>query len=100
MKVSGLSSLNSSHSVTIIQQSAFLRHSIAEEAYLILSMKINLALEIAKGSYAVTLVLSFNSWFMRGMDRASLMSSVSGLKAKPRMAIFLPFKLLKKLLQS
>lgn len=30
---------------------------------------------------------------MRGIDRASLMSSVSGLKAKPRMAIFLPFRL-------
>lgn len=34
---------------------------------------------------------SFRNWFIMGMDLASLMSSVSGLKAKPRMAILLPF---------
>jgi len=50
VKSSGLSFLNSCHSVTMMQQSAFFRHSIAEEAYLILSPKMDLALEIATGS--------------------------------------------------
>lgn len=36
---------------------------------------------------------SASSWFMMGMALASLMSSVSGLKAKPRMAMFLSFRL-------
>jgi len=34
----------------------------------------------------------FRSWFIIGIDRAWRMSSVFGLKAKPRMAILLPFK--------
>jgi len=33
---------------------------------------------------------SFRSWFMIGMDRTSLMSSVFGLKARPRIAILFP----------
>ena len=33
---------------------------------------------------------SFRSWFMIGMDQASLISSVFGLKAKPRIAMCLP----------
>jgi len=39
VKSSGLSFLNSSHSVTSMQQSAFLRHSIVEVAYWILLLK-------------------------------------------------------------
>jgi len=42
--------LNTPHSVMMMQQSAFLGHSIADGAYLILSPKIDLALEIATGS--------------------------------------------------
>jgi len=34
---------------------------------------------------------SFRSWFIIGIETASLMSSVFGLKAKPRTAILLPF---------
>ena len=50
VKVSGLSFLSSCHSVTMMQQSVFFRHSIVEEAYLILSPKMDLALETATGS--------------------------------------------------
>ena len=50
VKSSGFSFLNSCHSVTMMQQSVFFRHSIAEEAYLILSPKIDFAVEIATGS--------------------------------------------------
>ena len=46
----GLSFLNSSHSVIIKQQSAFLRHSIAEVAYWILFLKIFFAVCMATGS--------------------------------------------------
>ena len=51
VKSSGFSFLNSFHSVTIMQQSVFFRHSIAEEAYLILSPKMDLALEIERRSF-------------------------------------------------
>ena len=34
---------------------------------------------------------SLRSWFMIGIETASLMSSVFGLKAKPRTPILLPF---------
>lgn len=91
VKSSGFSFLNSCHSVTMMQQSVSFRQFIAEEAYLILSPKMDLALETATGSYAVTSAPSVRSWFMIGMDLASLMSSVSGLKARPRTAILLPF---------
>ena len=57
MNCSGVSFLNSSHSVTIMQQSAFLRHSIAVEAYLIVFLKIVFATGTATGSYAVILRL-------------------------------------------
>jgi len=50
VKSSGLSFLNSSHSVTSMQQSAFLRHSIVEVAYWILFLKIVFAMSIATGS--------------------------------------------------
>jgi len=50
VKSSGFSFLNSFHSVTRMQQSVFFRHSIAEEAYLILSPKIDFAVEMATGS--------------------------------------------------
>lgn len=50
MKSSGMSFLNSSHSVTRIQQSAPFKHSIADEAYLILFLRIDLALGMATGS--------------------------------------------------
>jgi len=50
VKSSGLSFLNSCHSVTRMQQSVFFRHSIAEEAYLILSPKMDFAVEMATGS--------------------------------------------------
>jgi len=45
----GLSSLNSSHSVTGMQQSASFRHWIAGEVYLILFLRIVLALGMAAG---------------------------------------------------
>ena len=61
MKSSGLSFLNSSHSVVIMHVSAFLMHSSAELAYLILLLKIVLATGIATGSYAVMLAPSFSS---------------------------------------
>jgi len=50
VKSSGLSFLNSSHSVTSKQQSAFLRQLIAEVAYWILFLKIVFAMSIATGS--------------------------------------------------
>jgi hypothetical protein len=50
VKSSGLSFLNSSHSVTSMQQFAFLRHSIVDDAYWILFLKIDLAIGIATGS--------------------------------------------------
>jgi len=50
VKSSGFSFLNSCHSVTMMQQSVFFRHSIVEEAYLILSPKMDSALETATGS--------------------------------------------------
>lgn len=49
-KSSGLSSLNSSHSVTTMEQSEPLMHSVADGAYLILCLKIFLALFVAAGS--------------------------------------------------
>lgn len=52
-----------------------------------------LALEMATGSYAVTFAPSFMSWLMIGMDLASRMSLVFGLKDKPRMAIRLSCRL-------
>jgi len=39
----------------------------------------------------VTSAPSVRSWFMIGIETASLMSSVFGLKAKPRTPILLPF---------
>lgn len=39
----------------------------------------------------MTFALSLRSWFMIGIETASLMSLVSGLKAKPRTPILLPF---------
>ena len=50
VKSSGFNFLSSCHSVMRMQQSAFLRHSTAEDAYLILFPKMDLALEIATGS--------------------------------------------------
>jgi len=100
MKSSGVSFLNSFHSVTRMPQSAFLMQSAAEEAYSILFLKMNLAFSRAAGSYAVTLAPSFRSWFIIGMDLASLMSSVLGLKASPRMAIFLFFRSLRRFLHN
>ena len=61
VKSSGVSFLNSSHSVTNMQQSASFMHSSAELAYLILLLKIVLATGIATGSYAVMLAPSFSS---------------------------------------
>ena len=40
------------------------------------------------------------SWFIICRDTASRMSSVFGLKARPRMAMFLSSKLLRRFLQS
>ena len=50
VKSSGLSFLNSSHSVTSMQQSAFFRHSIVEVAYWILFLKMVFAVGVAAGS--------------------------------------------------
>ena len=49
-KSSGVSFLNSSHSVTSMQQSAFLRHVMVEVAYLILFLKMAFAAGMATGS--------------------------------------------------
>jgi len=50
VKSSGVSFLNSSHSVTRMQQSASFIHWMADEAYLILFLKIVLAFGMAAGS--------------------------------------------------
>ena len=50
VKSSGVSFLNSSHSVTIMQLSAFFRHSSVEVAYWILLLKIVFAIGMATGS--------------------------------------------------
>jgi hypothetical protein len=91
VKSSGFSFLNSSHSVTSIAQSAFFRHFVDEDAYFIFSLKTFLMFGIAIGSYVIIFAPSLRSWFIIFVDRASLMSSLSGLKLKPRMAIVLPF---------
>jgi hypothetical protein len=46
---------------------------------------------IAIGSYAVIDAPCFWSCFINSIDRASLMSSVFGLKARPSIAIFFTF---------
>lgn len=92
--------LNSFHSVTIMQQSASFMHSMGDKAYLILFLKIDLAFGMAAGSYAVIFAPSLRSWFMIGMDLASRMSSVFGLKDKPKMAMFLLLRLPIKFLHS
>ena len=48
------------------------------------------ALGKATGSYAFTMASSVSSWFIIGMTRASHTSSMSGLNAKPKIAMFLP----------
>lgn len=60
-KSSGLSLLNSFHSVTNMQQSAPFKHAVTEVAYLILSPKIFLAFSVASGSYAIMEAFSFRS---------------------------------------
>jgi hypothetical protein len=50
VKFSGLSFLNSSHSVTSMQQSAFLRHSVVDVTYWILCLKMVFVVGIAAGS--------------------------------------------------
>ena len=50
VKSSGFKLLNSSHSVTTMQQSAFLRHSTADEAYSILVLSMVLVAGMAAGS--------------------------------------------------
>lgn len=50
VKSSGLSFLNSSHSVTMMQQSAPLRQFIADVAYWILFLNMVFALGMATGS--------------------------------------------------
>ena len=50
VKPSGFSFLNSSHSVTMMQQSAPFKHWMEEDAYLILSLRMGLALGMATGS--------------------------------------------------
>ena len=66
VKSSGVSFLNSSHSVTSMQQSAFFKHSTGEEACLILFFRMDLALGMAAGSQAVMFAPPFRSWFMMG----------------------------------
>lgn len=92
--------LNSFHSITIMQQSASFMHSMGDKAHLILFLKIDLAFGMAAGSYAVIFAPSLRSWFMIGMDLASRMSSVFGLKDKPKMAMFLLLRLPIKFLHS
>jgi len=89
VKSSGLIFLNSCHSVTIMQQSASFRQLMGEVLYWILFLKIFFALGMATGSYAVIFAPLVSSWFIMGMDLASRMSSVSGLKDNPSIAIFL-----------
>ena len=50
VKSSGVSFLNSSHSVTSMAASAFLRHSMAVGAYWILFSKMLFAMVVATGS--------------------------------------------------
>jgi hypothetical protein len=50
VKFSGLSFLNSSHSVTSMQQSAFLRHSDVDVVYWILFLNMVFAFGVAIGS--------------------------------------------------
>ena len=50
VKSSGVSFLNSSHSVTSMAASEFFRHSMADGAYRILFWKIDFATSVATGS--------------------------------------------------
>jgi len=50
VKSSGFSFLNSCHSVTMMQQSASFKQSRGEDAYLILFLRMDLALGMAAGS--------------------------------------------------
>jgi len=50
MKSCGVNFLSSSHSVTMMQQSASFKQSMGEEAYVILLLMMDLALGMAAGS--------------------------------------------------
>ena len=77
VKSSGLSFLNSCHSVTMMQQSASFRQSMGEEAYVILFLRMDLVLGMASGE-----VINLGSGVeTRVIDLAKIIVKLTGSKS-------------------